>query len=49
MKIDFNIHRDSNERLMSEETGKLVYAELAQLMDETSKTKLTIKVEKENS
>lgn len=37
---------EGNERRMSEEVGKLVYAELAQLMDETSNIKLTIKVEK---
>ncbi len=38
---------EGNERRMSEEVGKLVYAELAQLMDETSKIKLTIKAEKD--
>jgi hypothetical protein len=37
---------EGNERRMSEELGKLVYAELTQLLDETNKTKLTIKVEK---
>lgn len=37
---------EGNERRMSEELGKLVYAEIAQLLDETNKTKLTIKVEK---
>lgn len=37
---------EGNERRMSEELGKLVYAELTQLLDETSKIKLTIKVEK---
>lgn len=38
---------EGNERRMSEEVGKLVYAEMTQLMDETRKIKLTIKVEKE--
>lgn len=38
---------EGNERRMSEEIGKLVYAEMTQLMDETRKIKLTIKVEKE--
>ena len=37
---------EGNERRMSEELGKLVYAEFTQLLDETNKTKLTIKVEK---
>lgn len=37
---------EGNERRMSEELGKLVYAELTQLLDETSKIKLTIKAEK---
>jgi hypothetical protein len=32
---------------MSEEVGKLVYAEMTQLINETNKIKLTIKVEKE--
>lgn len=38
---------EGNERRMSEEVGKLAYAEMTQLMDETRKIKLTIKVEKE--
>jgi hypothetical protein len=38
---------EGNERRMSEEVGKLVYAELAHLINETNKIKLTIKVEKE--
>lgn len=37
---------EGNERRMSEEIGKLVYAEMTQLMYETNKIKLTIKVEK---
>lgn len=37
---------EGNERRISDELGKLVYAELAQLMDETVKMKLSIKVEK---
>lgn len=37
---------EGNERRMSEEIGKLVYAEMIQLMYETNKIKLTIKVEK---
>lgn len=37
---------EGNERRISEEIGKLVYAELTQLMYETSNIKLTIKVEK---
>lgn len=40
---------EGNERRMSEEIGKLVYAELAQLMDETSKIKLIFKVEKDET
>lgn len=38
---------EGNERRMSEEVGKLVYAEMTQFMNETNKIKLTIKVEKE--
>jgi hypothetical protein len=38
---------EGNERRMSEEVGKLVYEEMTQLINETSKIKLTIKVEKE--
>ena len=38
---------EGNERRMSEEVGKLAYAEMTQLMAETRKIKLTIKVEKE--
>lgn len=38
---------EGNERRMSEEVGKLAYAEMTQLMYETRKIKLTIKVEKE--
>lgn len=38
---------EGNERRMSEEIGKLVYAEMTQLMGETRNIKLTIKVEKE--
>ena len=37
---------EGNERRMSEEIGKLVYAEMTQLMYETNKIKLTIKIEK---
>lgn len=37
---------EGNERRMSEEIGKHVYAEMTQLMYETNKIKLTIKVEK---
>lgn len=37
---------EGNERRMSEEIGKLVYAEMTYLMYETNKIKLTIKVEK---
>lgn len=37
---------EGNERRISEEVGKLVYAEMTQLMYETNKIKLTIKVEK---
>ena len=37
---------EGNERRMSEEIGKLVYAEMTQLMHETNKIKLTIKAEK---
>lgn len=37
---------EGNERRISDELGKLVYAELTQLMDETDKIKLSIKVEK---
>ena len=36
---------EGNERRMSEEIGKLVYAEMTQLMGETRNIKLTIKVE----
>lgn len=36
---------EGNERRMSEEVGKLVYAEMTQLMGETRNIKLTIKVE----
>lgn len=38
---------EGNERRMSEEVGKLAYAEMTQLMAETRAIKLTIKVEKE--
>lgn len=37
---------EGNERRMSEEVGKLVYAEMTQLMYETNKIKLTLKIEK---
>jgi hypothetical protein len=37
---------EGNERRMSEEVGKLVYEEMTQLINETNKIKLTIKVEK---
>lgn len=36
---------EGNERRMSEEIGKLVYAEMTQLMAETRAIKLTIKAE----
>jgi hypothetical protein len=40
---------EGNERRMSEEIGKLVYAEMTQLMDETRAIKLTIKAEKDET
>lgn len=40
---------EGNERRMSEEIGKLVYAEMTQLMYETRTIKLTIKAEKDET
>lgn len=44
--MDSTTVTEGNERRMSDELGKLVYAEIAQLLDETCEIKLTIKVEK---
>jgi ribosomal protein S1 len=46
VRSDLTTVVEGNERRMSEEIGKLVYAEMTQLMGETNKIKLTIKVEK---
>lgn len=46
VRSDLTTVVEGNERRMSEEIGKLVYAEMTQLMYETNKIKLTIKVEK---
>ena len=43
--IDSVTVTEGNERRMSEEIGKLVYAEMTQLMHETNKINLTIKAE----
>jgi hypothetical protein len=45
VRSDLTTVVEGNERRMSEEIGKLVYAEMTQLMGETNKIKLTIKVE----
>jgi ribosomal protein S1 len=45
VRSDLTTVVEGNERRMSEEIGKLVYAEMTQLMGETRNIKLTIKVE----
>jgi ribosomal protein S1 len=47
VRSDLTTVVEGNERRMSEEIGKLVYAEMTQLMGETRNIKLTIKVEEE--
>ena len=49
VRSDLTTVVEGNERRMSEEIGKLVYAEMTQLMAETRAIKLTIKAEKDET